>query len=433
MIKKLKRKFTVLATVSMLVLMTVLILIMNLANYGSLVSENDAILEVLAEASDPGRGGAMPPDGRGGPDGRGDLDPSDDDWDWDDWDERFGPRGLSPEIPYESRYFTVWANADGDIIAVDLSRIVSVDDASAREYAGKALASSRSKGFAGNFRYLKISDEGGTRIIFLDCGRKLSSFHKFMWTSIITGFAGCVIVFLIFLFAAGRIVRPIAESYEKQKSFITDAGHEIKTPITIIRANADLMEEDFGENECLTDIRNQTERLADLTNKLVYLSRMEEAGSEIVKMDFPVSELVSEIAQSFTAVAAAQRNEYEINVQPDIMMNGAPDEIRQLSSILIENAMKYTTEGGQVGVELSKQKKQIVLSVYNDTENVIPDEELPHLFDRFYRADKSRNSETGGHGIGLSIAKVITEAHGGKISAATRDGKQFVITATFPQ
>ncbi len=436
MIKKLKKKFIILATVSMLVLMTVLILVMNLVNYRTVVVESDKVLNILKETSERMDGG-FPPDGPR-------KDGEERDWDEKDWDERDwdddmrgqgGMFGLSPEAQYEARFFEAEISADGQVVRLDTSRIIAVDSDDAEEYIQKALGSSKEKGFIGDFRFVKMDseDDEGMKIIFLDCGRRLAAFHRFMLISILIGVAGCIIVFLVFLFAAGRIIRPIAESYEKQKRFITDAGHEIKTPLTIIAANVDLLKEDIGENESLDDIADQTERLSELTKDLVFLSKMEEPDRQLVKVDFPVSDLVSETAASFAAVAQAQKKEYQINVQPSLTMNGAPDEIRRLTSILIENAMKYSPEGGNVKVDLEMQKKNIVLSVFNTTMEPMAQQDLSRLFERFYRTDASRNSETGGHGIGLSIAKAITENHGGKITASTSGGSDFCITAVLPQ
>ncbi|MBR3263495.1 MAG: GHKL domain-containing protein [Parasporobacterium sp.] len=431
MIKKLKKKFIILATVSMLVLMTVLILVMNLVNYRTVVVESDKVLNILKETSERMDGG-FPPDGPR-------KDGEERDWDEKDWDDDMrgqgGMFGLSPEAQYEARFFEAEISADGQVVRLDTSRIIAVDSDDAEEYIQKALGSSKEKGFIGDFRFVKTDsgDSGGMKIIFLDCGRRLAAFHRFMLISILIGVAGCIIVFLVFLFAAGRIIRPIAESYEKQKRFITDAGHEIKTPLTIIAANVDLLKEDIGENESIDDIADQTERLSELTKDLVFLSKMEEPDRQLVKVDFPVSDLVSETAASFAAVAQAQKKEYQINVQPSLTMNGAPDEIRRLTSILIENAMKYSPEGGSVKVDLEMQKKNIVLSVFNTTFEPMAQQDLSRLFERFYRTDASRNSETGGHGIGLSIAKAITENHGGKITASTSGGSDFCITAVLPQ
>ena len=431
MIKKLKKKFIILATVSMLVLMTVLILVMNLVNYRTVVVESDKVLNILKETSERMDDG-FPPDGPR-------KDGEERDWDEKDWGDDMrgqgGMFGLSPEAQYEARFFEAEISADGQVVRLDTSRIIAVDSDDAEEYIQKALGSSKEKGFIGDFRFVKMDseDDEGMKIIFLDCGRRLAAFHRFMLISILIGVAGCIIVFLVFLFAAGRIIRPIAESYEKQKRFITDAGHEIKTPLTIIAANVDLLKEDIGENESIDDIADQTERLSELTKDLVFLSKMEEPDRQLVKVDFPVSDLVSETAASFAAVAQAQKKEYQINVQPSLTLNGAPEEIRRLTSILIENAMKYSPEGGNVKVDLEMQKKNIVLSVFNTTMEPMAQQDLSRLFERFYRTDASRNSETGGHGIGLSIAKAITENHGGKITASTSGGSDFCITVVLPQ
>ena len=412
MINKLKRKFLILGTVFMFILMSVLVLIMNLVNYHEVVSETDSVIRMLAQPNLPLFIGQTPPDGEGSV-------------------NSFIPPGMSPEVPYESRFFIVSASSDGEIIKSDLSRIISVDEDSAAEYIDAALKSSRDRGFIGNFRFLKTTDDSGTRIIFLDCGRKLDQFRSFLWISVIVGLCGCLIVFLAFVFTAGKIVAPIAEGYEKQKRFISDAGHEIKTPLTIINANVDLMELD-GEKEELTEIREQTERLTGLTNDLIMLSKMEEAEHTLQKIAFPLSDLVGETAASFRAPAAARGIELQTDVTPNITLNGSPDSIRRLVSVLLENAVKYAPEGGKISLSLVSRKKQSLLSVENDAAERISDSDLVHIFDRFYRADASRNSSTGGHGIGLSIAKAIVEAHGGSISASTKTGNDFCVTASLP-
>jgi signal transduction histidine kinase len=322
-------------------------------------------------------------------------------------------------------------SADGEILQSDLSRIVSVDDDAAKEYIRRALGSGGQRGFIGSFRYVKTTDETGTRILFLDCGRKLDSFRGFFWISVIVGLGGCVVVFIAFVLTAGKIVAPIAESYEKQKRFISDAGHEIKTPLTIINANVDLLESD-GDKEELADIRQQTKRLTELTNDLVLLSKMEEAEHTIQKIEFPLSDLVGETVASFRAPAASHDLTLTADVVPDITLCGSPDAVRQLVSLLMENAVKYSPDGGGITVTLAAHRRSAVLTVANVTREEIREADLPRLFDRFYRSDVSRNSGTGGHGIGLSIAKAITDAHGGTITAATKDGYDFTVTVTLP-
>ena len=410
MINKLKRKFLILGTVFMFILMSVLVLIMNLVNYREVVSETDAVIRMLSQPNMSFFIGQTL---------------------YDDDVNSFVPPGMSPEVPYESRFFIVSASSDGDLINSDLSRIICVDEESVMEYISAALKSSSDQGFIGNFRFSKSADENGLRIIFLDCGRKLDQFRSFLRISVIVGLCGCLVVFLAFVFTAGKIVAPIAESYEKQKRFISDAGHEIKTPLTIINANVDLLELD-GEKEELTEIREQTVRLTGLTNDLIMLSKMEEAEHTIQKIDFPLSDLVSETAASFRAPAASRGLNFDADIAQGVSMNGAPDAIRRLISMLLENAVKYAPENGSVKLCMISQKKQSIISVENDTAERIAENDLAHIFDRFYRADASRNSSTGGHGIGLSIAKAIVEAHGGSISASSKTGNDFCVTAVLP-
>ena len=412
MINKLKRKFLLIGTVFMFILMTVLVLIMNLVNFKEVKADADSVLDVLSQPNLPFSGEQTLPEN-----------PED--------FKKFIPRGMSLEVPYESRFFAVMVSNDGEVLQSDLSRIVSVDEDSAKEYIAEAQKSSSSRGFIGSFRYSKTTDENGTRIVFLDCGRKLESFRSFLWISVIVGLGGCVVVFIAFVLTAGKIVAPIAESYEKQKRFISDAGHEIKTPLTIINANVDLLESD-GEKEELSDIRQQTKRLTELTNNLVLLSKMEESGHTLQKVEFPLSDLVSETVGSFRAPAASNGLELMVNLTPNITANGSPDAIRQLVSVLMENAVKYTEDKGRITVGLTTHRKIATLSVCNTAKDKIKESDLTHIFDRFYRSDASRNSETGGHGIGLSIAKAIIEAHGGTISASTKDGNDFCVTANFP-
>ena len=413
MINKLKRKFILTATVFMFLLMTVLVLIMNIVNYYGVVSESDAVLDVLTQPDAPFFESLPPPDT---PEDLG----------------GFVPRGMSPEVPYESRFFVVTVSEEGKILQSDLSRIISVDDTSAQEYITRALSSRKDRGFLGQFRYAKTTGDGGTTILFLDCGRRLDSFRSFLWISVAVGLLGCVLVFLAFVLTAGRIVAPIAESHEKQKRFISDAGHEIKTPLTIINANVDLLAAD-GETEELADIRQQTQRLTQLTNNLVLLSKMEEAEHTLVKIDMPLSDLVSETAGSFRAPAVSQNLVFSVQVEPGITIYGSPDAIRQMVSVLLDNAMKYSPAGGEVNLDLSAHRKSAVLSVVNTTADRVDEKDLQHVFDRFYRTDLSRNSSTGGHGIGLSIAQAIAFSHGGGITASTKTGQDFCITVTLPR
>ena len=407
MIGKLKIKFILLSMTSLFVLLLVIVAGMNAINYTSVCREADEILSLLSQNR-----GMFPDfeDNRGHP----------------------MPPGMSPELPYESRYFSVVLDDSGDVIYAETSRIFSVDTGTAIEYAQTVMVEGKRNGFLDDYRFLQISEDDTIRITFLDWGRKLDTFHSFLFTSVGIALAGFVIVFFVISFFAGRIIRPIAESYEKQKRFITDAGHEIRTPLAIITANVDVLEMDLGENESLEDIRQQTKRLTSLTNDLVYLARMEESEDSLLMIEFPISEVVLDAAMPFRTLAKTQDKEFVCRVQPMLSVRGNEKAIRQLVSILMDNAIKYSPSGGAIALSLAGKSRSVILTVCNTTETDVDPASLPHIFDRFYRMDPSRNSNTGGHGIGLSMAKAIASAHGGRIQAQTQDGHSFQITVTLP-
>lgn len=412
MIKKLKMKVIFLSMSSLLVLLAVIVVGMNVISYNSVVGEADKVLSLLSqnkgrfpifedEKFDGEKGVKLPPD-------------------------------MSVELQYESRYFSVLLNRSGNIIQAETSRIARIDTEAAIEYAREIISKGKNQGFVDEFRYSITYENESIRITFLDCERRLDSFYNFMFSSISMALGGYIAVFFIIVFFAGRIIRPISESYEKQKQFITDAGHEIKTPLTIINANVDVMEMELGQNECLEDIKQQTKRLTALTNELVLLARMEEACDSLQMIDFPVSDVVSEMVSSFRILAQAQNKEFTCNIQPMLTMKGNAKAIGQLVSLIMDNAVKYCPEKGVIALNFEKRGRALHLTVFNTTEMEIPQENLPHVFDRFYRTDVSRNSETGGHGIGLSVAKAIVTAHGGRIYATSRDGYSFQMNIVLP-
>lgn len=432
MIKKLKRKVIFLSMSSLLVLLTVIVTGMNLISYNSVVNEADQILSLLSQNK--GRFPAFADD-----EFEGEMFGEDVFEDERFEDDKFGgnkgamlPPGMSIELQYESRYFSVLLTANSNVIQVETSRIARINTASAIAYAREVVSDGEDRGLIHQFRYIVTYEGEAVRITFLDCESRLDSFYDFMYSSIIMAVVGYVIVFCIIAFFAGRIIRPISESYEKQKQFITDAGHEIKTPLTIINANVDVLEMELGTNECLEDMKQQTKRLTALTNDLVLLARMEESGDALQMIDFPVSDVVSEVVSSFKVLAQTQNQEFRCSIQPMLTMKGNTKTMEQLISILMDNAVKYCPEKGVIAINFEKRGRALHLTVSNTTEAEMQQESLNHVFDRFYRTDASRNSETGGHGIGLSVAKAIVTAHSGKIYASTGNAPSFVITVILP-
>lgn len=413
MIRALRLKFIAASLFSLAVVLLVILGGVNLMSYQKVVDDADAILQVLS-AND----GNFPKDGffHGGelwgtlPGGRQGL----------------NGRDLSPETPYESRYFSVLLDGSGLVIATDTGQIAAIDAGTAEDYARQVWQSGRTSGFCDDYRYLCRETAGGSRIIFLDCGRSLSAFRTTLLASVGLALLGLTAVLVLLALLSKRIIRPVVESYEKQKQFITDAGHELKTPLTIIGADTDLAEMECGENEWLTDIRRQAQRLTGLTNDLIYLSRMEEAQPKLQCIQFPLSDVAEEMAQSFQALAKSQDKRLQVRVQPMLSCTGDEKAIRQLLSILLDNALKYSPPGGELTISLDRQSRGVQLCVSNTTLQPVSKDSLEHLFDRFYRADPSRSAQ-GGYGLGLAIARSIVAAHKGKIRAESPDGATLAI------
>lgn len=447
MIRKLRIRLILISMMAVLLVMIILIGGINISNYRQVVSESDDILELLMNNG--GAFAAFSPN----------LDPKD----WVDprtgeplpefpdiettiiVDEEDPPRGgrsfmrfdenrmNSPELAYETRYFTVIFDENENVVIADTNRISAVSETKAVEYAQKALHKSRSSGFIGDYRYMvgKPDEFGNTMVIFRDCGVSLANFRNFRNISIFVALLCLLGVGILVFIASGRIVRPVAESYEKQKRFISDAGHEIKTPLAIISADAEVLEMDLPEgSEWLSDIKNQTRRLTDLTNDLILLSKMEERKDELDMKDLDLSKLAEEQVNSFRAVATSSEKALSPDIEKDVHITADRRSIESLLTIILDNAVKYCPKGGNIDVKLTKGKRHVHLDITNDTEDVISEESVKHLFDRFYRTDESRNSETGGYGIGLSMAKAIVEKHKGRIAAASDPEKKLTISIT---
>jgi signal transduction histidine kinase len=241
---------------------------------------------------------------------------------------------------------------------------------------------------------------------------------------------GLLFVFILVCIFSNILLRPVAESYEKQKRFITDASHELKTPLTIIDANTEVIEMTSGESQWTRSIRKQISRLSSLTEKLVFLTRMDEGTSQPEMMDFPVSDAILDTAGAFVPLAEARGRTLTIDTEPNLTCHGNEGMIRQLVSLLLDNAIKYSSEGGQINLTFSRHGKNFCLIIENTVDEITPG---PHneFFERFYRSDASRNQKSGGYGIGLSVAYAIVHAHHGKISAHSDDNCSLKIKTIF--
>ena len=246
--------------------------------------------------------------------------------------------------------------------------------------------------------------------------------ENLLFTSVGVAASFLVLIFLLSFLLSKRAVAPFVRNLEQQKRFITDAGHELKTPITSISTSADVLMMLHGEEEWTENIRKQTDRLAGLVEDLIMLSRLDEETPFPEKADFSLSEAAWEIAQPFDTLARAQGRDLVIDIGDDIRFLGERISIQKMMSILLDNAVKYSDGKGEIRFLVYEKRGKKYIETAN-TCRMMDQEELSHLFDRFYRPDTSRSKATGGTGIGLAIARAVVQAHGGKIEAVCPDGK----------
>lgn len=326
---------------------------------------------------------------------------------------------ISPETKFSTRYFTVSIDTANTITDVNVSHIAAITEQNAKEYGQMVLDAEKDHGYLEQYKYLQTATETGAMIIFLDCTTQLEAVQSFLYLS--CGIAALVfgVVFLLVVFFSRRAIAPIASNMEKQRQFITDAGHELKTPLAIIAANTDVLALYSGENEWTESIRNQVNRLDVLVRDLLSLARMEEQRSfAAAKLNF--SALVEETAAPFAVLAAQKQVDYQLQIDPALWLTGDMSGLQQMVSVLVDNAVKYVQFGGAVHIMLKKKSRYLQLEVYNSCD-IMPEGDLNQLFDRFHRTDLSRARESGGYGIGLSVAKAAALIHHGKISVERRE------------
>ncbi|MCR4870574.1 MAG: HAMP domain-containing histidine kinase [Atopobiaceae bacterium] len=428
MIKQLRRKFIVIALASVAIVLLVIVGGINISNYISVISQEDARADLVAAADgeldefdwgfgeDPGekRGPGGPADFQGQA-----LDP------------RGFDRGLGRETPFDTRYFIVWVDADEDDEAVlassaDLSHIVSIDAAEALDLGERAWRSNRERGTLGGYRFLRCEIDGEEAIVFVDMSREMTSFSSFAMASAVASVAGLLAVAAILVPVSAIVVRPIEESQERQRRFVTDASHELKTPLAIISSSADVIEIENGESEWVESIRHQVARLSDLTSKLVALTKAEEGTATMKVADYNLTALVEEVAREFEPVAVANGKRLVTRVASALTARGDKALVRQAITLLLDNALKHSDDGGEVRLEADARRGHARISVWNTVEEIAPGDH-PEFFERFYRADEARSS-SGGHGIGLAVVSAIAEAHNGSVSAHSEDGRSLEIS-----
>lgn len=336
---------------------------------------------------------------------------------------------ITEETPFETRFFTVTLSTDGsEVIATDTGKIAAISTSEAETMAEDAFASGKEKGYDGNYRFTKTETDDGLMFIFVDATRGINSAKSFLGTSMLVALAGFAAISVAIILLSPKMIQPIAESYEKQKRFITNASHDLKTPLAVIKSCSEVIEMDTGENKWTDSISSQVDKMSALIGQMVDLSRMDEAGEDLAMEEVDFSRLTIDAIEPFRLVAEQRGLNISTTIEPDVKIKGNKNALNGLVGILADNATKYAS-GGTIRFSLSKRGRRAVLTETNKAEGLTPGKQ-EKLFERFYRGDTSRGGEIKGSGIGLSMAESIVEAHGGRIEATSPDGKSLTITVT---
>lgn len=419
--RRLRRKFILVAMGAVTVVLTLIIAGINIVNYSHVCKMADARLDYILAGKDGIDWGdeskAEPANGK------------------DAGDSQAGVRirhfeGMTAESPFDTRYFTVTIDA-GQVADVNTARIAAVGAKRAASIAARLHAKGWTSGFSGNYRYTTDVQDDEITYVFVDCSRELASFHSFLSASVAISCIGWLAVLAIVAGASGAVIRPMVESYSKQKRFITDASHEIKTPLAVIDAANEVQEIESGESEWTQSIHEQVARLTALTERLVFLARMDEGSAGFTMATIDLSEAVDTAATPFESVAVSRGKRLSTSIACGVRAHADAAAVAQVVELLLDNATRYASEGSVIKLSLRAvsrvQGKGATELVVSNAVDELPEGDLDRLFDRFYRADVSRSSKTGGSGVGLSVVRAIAEAHGG---SATVSGHDHQITFT---
>lgn len=415
MLKKMQRRFIVAAMAAFATVMLVLVVGINMVNFFRTTSMQDGLAESLLEyeqrAYEHRRHRSFSSDVHSTENELRSSEHSEPD---------FPPLtempGGGPEAHFTTRFFAVHGDASGNMDVISRDYIYSIDEETAKIYTKAVLRKGKQRGYYGDYRYHVRIDDAGSTVLFLNVASALQFMKSLLLISLVIGFLSLLVVLMFVIFFSRYAVRPYVKNMERQKCFITDAGHELKTPITSIATSADIAAMEYEGDEWISNIQKQTARLSRLVGELVALSRLDEEIPFPEKSTFSLSDAAWETADPFAVRAKAEGKDYCQNIGENLTFYGDRNSIQQLISILLDNAVKYTTVDGEIHLDIYRRRRKVCIEVTNTCD--LPDTvELERLFDRFYRVDESRCAKTGGTGIGLAMAQAIVETHGGKIKA----------------
>ncbi len=399
MLKKLKVRFILLSMISMTVTLVLAFTAVNITLRARVTNRTDRIIDYLYE-----NGGSFPI-----------------------IRDNSADKLFHDETPFQTRYYVVIIDGNeysgSNYSHISLDRIKDIDAQIVR-----IVKQNKDRGYIDNSRYGMFDYEGGKMLIVIDCHTDLNTVHTLLTITLVTISSCIVIVFVLLVVFSKYVIRPFEENREKQRRFITDAGHELKTPIAIIQSNAEVMEMTGGESKWLTNIKTQTARMSKLVKGLIELSKMDEQTlSEKEKLSIDLSEIVTNSVESFVVPAQNKGIEIKCDIDSGVTVMGDLEDIVRLVGILLDNAVKYTDDRHLIEVKLKHKAKKAQLIVSNTCKG-LDRESVRKFFDRFYRSDSSRSSQTGGYGIGLSMAQMIVQNHRGKINVSYTDDEIIVFT-----
>ncbi len=408
MIKRLRRKFILIATIGVVIIVAGALGLINTISYMRMETQIETILAYISQNDGKVPLYAVPKETK---------------WlDEPDWSQN------APEFSYQVRYFSIQVDAGGYVKDINIANIAAFSKEEAVQYAKMTARDGKPTGFfekkRASYGYMVTKKENGDYlIVIMDCTRDVAAVRTFMRYSLWFGI-GCIILYVIILASLCKMaIKPFVRNMENQKRFITNAGHELKTPIAIISANTEALELISGKSQWTENILKQVQRLSKLINDLIILSKLDEQHEQLVLEDVNVSEVTAAVAQSFQAVAQDDGKAISCRIAPDVFIRSDEKRLYTLINILMDNAVKYCDDGGSIDVSVAagKRQKSAVVAIANDYaegENT----DYSHFFERFYRGDESHNSKKAGYGIGLSMAEELIHSLKGKLGVAYKNG-----------
>lgn len=388
MIKKLQKKFILITVGVLIFVFSAVVIVMNIVNHASMLNSLSHKIDMVL-------------------------------------DDNKKPQDHG-EAPFSLRYFKVIV--DGENVSVDLRRVATVDE---EEALMAYQATKHDVGFYESFYYKKINQDNTTIYVFMDSSMERQSFNNFMIISISVSLGGLILISSLVIIFSKIVTKPILESYQARKEFVTNINHEIKTPIAIIKATNEVIEMEQGPSEWTQMIDKETIRMDELLKKIMFISRLDEDSFKLQKQLVCFSDIVSEITESFKLLAKSNGKEIEFSIEEKIKLYGETTMLGELVSTLLDNAIKYAKDKSRIKLNLFKQGRLIYLDVINEVDRIEVGQHN-YLFERYYRKEEL-SSHQQGYGLGLSIAKTITSLHGGKIKAMSENNHSIKFEVIFEE